>query len=61
VPPFDTASVPVIVIEPDVVIGPPVKVKPVTFDATLMLVTVPEPAIVPHDAEEPFVGKYLPL
>ena len=44
VPPLSTSSVPASVIVPDVVIGPPVAVKPVVPPETLTDVTVPAPA-----------------
>ena len=48
VPPFATASVPASVIVPDVVIGPPLAVKPVVPPLTLTLVTVPVLLIAAH-------------
>jgi hypothetical protein len=42
VPPFATANVPAKVTVPDVVIGPPLVVKPVVPPDTSTLVTVPE-------------------
>jgi hypothetical protein len=51
VPPFAVPSVPVRVIVPDVVTGPPLAVRPVVPPLTLTLVTVPVPAAVVHVGE----------
>lgn len=48
VPPLATANVPAIVIVPDVVIGPPLVVRPVDPPLTATLVTVPVPDTVFH-------------
>ena len=60
VPPFATASVPAIVIVPDVVIGPPEKVRPVAPPLTSTLVTVPS-GLVAQEVFVPSVVRYLPL
>jgi hypothetical protein len=49
VPPLATPNVPPAVIVPALVIGPPVKVRPVVPPLTLTLVTVPTPLTVSHD------------
>jgi hypothetical protein len=48
VPPLETAKVPVIVIVPDVVTGPPLNVNPVEPPLTSTEVTVPVPVRVVH-------------
>jgi len=53
VPPLVTASVPAMVIVPDVVTGPPLVVRPVVPPETSIDVTVPEPAT-SHTKADPF-------
>jgi hypothetical protein len=53
VPPLATARVPVMVIVPVVVIGPPLKVRPVEPPLTSTEVTVPVPVRVVHDGVAP--------
>lgn len=53
VPPFATASVPVMVIVPVVVIGPPLNVRPVDPPLTSTDVTVPVPVNVVHEGVAP--------
>lgn len=60
VPPLAAANVPVIVMVPEVVIGPPENVSPVDPPLTSTLVTVPS-GLVAHDVFEPSVVRYLPL
>ena len=53
VPPLATASVPAIVMVPDVVTGPPLVVRPVVPPETSTEVTVPDPAT-SHTKADPF-------
>ena len=62
VPPFATASVPPNDKVPDVVIGPPVKVRPVVLPVMLTEVTVPRPRDDVATADTtPFVPKRRPF
>ena len=55
VPPLATARVPPSVRVPEVVMGPPVNVRPVVPPEPLTLVTVPEPDTGIHDMTPPVV------
>jgi hypothetical protein len=63
VPPFATARVPAIVIVPDVVIGPPLVVRPVVPPDTATDVTVPPPPLVAAmviESDVAFVVRVMP-